>query len=66
MPRIENIADASKLTGYVIDSVADGKISPVEGEILSKSCERHLKALEVRDLEQRIVELEQRLLDKRG
>jgi len=66
MPRIESIADASKLTGYVIDSVADGKISPVEGEILSRSCERHLKALEVRDLEQRLVELEKRLMEKQG
>ena len=66
MPRIESIADASKLTGYVLDSVADGKISPVEGEILSRSCERHLKALEVRDLEQRIVDLEKRLIEKQG
>lgn len=66
MPRIESIADASKLTGYVIDSVAEGKISPVEGEIISRSCERHLKALEVRDLEQRLVELEKRLMEKQG
>ncbi len=64
MPRIQSIADASALTGFVIDAVADGRVSPVEGEILSRSCERHLKALEVRDLEQRIVELEQQMSEK--
>lgn len=66
MPKIESIADASKLTSYVLNVVADGKISPAEGEILSRSCERHLKALEVRDLEQRLESLEKRLLEKQS
>lgn len=64
MPKIESIADASKLTSYVLNVVADGKITPAEGEILSRSCERHIKALEVRDLEQRLETLEKRLLEK--
>ncbi|NTV46576.1 MAG: hypothetical protein HGB11_08690 [Chlorobiales bacterium] len=66
MPKIESIADASKLTSYVLNVVADGKITPAEGEILSRSCERHLKALEVRDLEQRLETLEKRLLEKQS
>jgi hypothetical protein len=66
MPMIESIADAAKLTSYVLTVVAEGKISPVEGEIISRSAERHLKALEVRDLELRLANLEQRLLDKQN
>ena len=66
MPRITSIADASSLTAFVLDAVAEGKVSPVEGEILSRSCERHLKALEVRDLEQRLAELEKRLTGDRS
>jgi len=64
LPRIESVADASELTAYIIEAIADGTVSPVEGEIISRSCERHIKALEVRDLEHRLSALENRLLEK--
>jgi len=51
LPRIENIRDASTLTAYILDAVADGIVSPVEGEILSRNAERHIHALEVKDIE---------------
>lgn len=63
MPRIDSVADASELTAYVIDAIAEGQLSPVEGEIISRACERHLKALEVRDLESRLSALENKLID---
>ena len=64
LPRIESIADASVLTGFVLDAVAEGRISPVEGEILSRSCERHINALEVRDLEHRLANIESKMNDR--
>jgi len=64
MPKIDSVADASELTAYIIDAIADGTVSPVEGEIISRSCERHIKALEVRDLEHRLSSLESRLLEQ--
>lgn len=64
MPKIINISEASTLTGYVLDAVAEGRISPIDGEVLSRSCERHLKALEVRDLEQRLAIIESRMVDR--
>ncbi|NTW87786.1 MAG: hypothetical protein HGB26_01370 [Desulfobulbaceae bacterium] len=64
MPRIDSIADASELTAFIINAVADGIISPVDGEILSRSAERHIKALEVKDIELRLTELENRLSSK--
>lgn len=66
MPKIDSVADASELTAYVIDAIAEGKVSPVEGEIISRACERHLKALEVRDLEARLSALEGKLAANQG
>lgn len=66
MPKIASIADASKLTSFILDAVADGEITPIEGEVISRSCERHIKALEVRDLEQRLESLEKKLLEKQS
>jgi len=63
MPKIQSVADASELTAYVIDAIAEGKVSPVEGEIISRACEKHIKALEVRDLESRLAALEGKLSD---
>jgi len=64
MPRITSIANASELTAFIINAVADGIISPVDGEILSRSAERHIKALEVKDIEHRLTQLETTLLTK--
>ena len=66
MPKVDSVADASELTSYVIEAIAEGKVSPVEGEIISRACECHLKALEVRDLEARLAALEGKLMDKQG
>lgn len=66
LPQIASVAEASVLTGHVLDCVAQGKITPVEGEILSRSAERHLKALEIRDISQRLENLEKRFLEKEG
>lgn len=61
LPAINSVADGPKLTAFVLDAIASGKISPVVGETISRSCERHLKALQVGDLEARLEELEQQL-----
>jgi len=63
MPRIDSVADASELTSYVIEAIAEGKVSPVEGEIISRACEKHIKALGVRDLESRLAVLESKLVE---
>jgi len=61
MPSVNSVADAAKLTHFVLDAVATGKLSPVDAEVVSRSCERHLRALQVSDLEQRLSDLEERL-----
>lgn len=61
MPVVTGVADGSKLTAYVLSAVAEGKLSPVDADIVSRGCERHLRALQVSDLEQRLSELEAKL-----
>ena len=62
LPKVNSVADASDLTGFILDAVASGRLSPVDGEIISRSADRHLKALQVSDLEHRLAELETKLL----
>ena len=61
MPVVESVSDGAELTSFVLRAVADGKLSPVDAEIVSRSCERHLRALQVSDLEQRLSDLEVKL-----
>lgn len=63
MPKVSSVADASKLTGFILDAVATGELAPVDGEIISRNAERHLRALQVGDLEQRLTDLEEKLSD---
>ncbi len=62
MPKIETIADAPKLTGFLLNAVATGKISPADSSILSNTAANHLKALQVSELEARLSELEAQLI----
>ena len=66
LPTVSSVSDASVLTGYILKSVADGKLSPVDGEIISRSAERHLRALQIGDLEERLTQLENQLLSEAG
>ena len=61
MPVVTGVADGSKLTAYVLNEVAKGRLSPVDAEVVSRSCERHLRALQVSDLESRLAALEAKL-----
>lgn len=66
LPKVESIAEASTLTAFILNSVAAGTITPIEAEILSRTAERHLKALEVRDIEKRLAELESKVVGNRS
>lgn len=66
LPEVESVSDASLLTGYLLTAVSEGRLSPLDAEVVSRSAERHLRALQVGDLEQRLSELEAQLLDSAG
>jgi len=61
LPKIDSIESATKATGYILDSVVDGTIDPLAGEMLSKITDRYVHALQVVDLEKRLQEMSDRL-----
>ena len=62
----QSVAEIAKSTDQVLKSVARGKISPSEGESISKLLNDRLKAIEAADFETRIAELEAADPQKRG
>lgn len=66
LPKVDNVASASLLTGTLLDLVSTGAITPSQGEQLSRLTERHLKSLQLSDLEARLEQLEQSLIQGQG
>jgi hypothetical protein len=61
LPRITSISDANELTVTLLDHVATGKLTPSQGELLSRMVEKHVKVLQLNDLELRLASLEEKL-----
>jgi hypothetical protein len=58
LPSIDTPSDLSKATATVAIAVSNGTLTPVEGELVSKTLQRHVKALELTDIEKRLQTLE--------
>ena len=61
LPRVKTIEDPVKLTTDLLDKVAAGELTPSQGELLSRMIEKHIKVLQLNDLEARLQQLEERL-----
>lgn len=61
MPAISSAADALGAMGLITDGVADGRLTPAEGESLGRLIEIYRKTLETDQLERRVLELEAKL-----
>jgi hypothetical protein len=61
LPRITKVDDATKLTTTLIDKVTSGEITPSQGELLSRMIEKHVRVLQLNDLEARLQQLEERI-----
>ena len=61
MPEIKKVEDTSKLTEFLLTAVAKGKLSIMDSEILSRITDKHIKALEMNQIVQRIEDLEEKL-----
>jgi hypothetical protein len=58
LPAIAGASDALAAMGVVLDAVAEGSLTPSEGEAVSSLLDRYLRAIEINDLEARISRLE--------
>jgi hypothetical protein len=58
MPKVGSAADAAQAMSAVLNAVADGAISPSEGQAVATLVEIQLRALEASDFEARLSALE--------
>lgn len=63
-PVIKTGSDILEAISRVVEAVCHGKISPSEGETLTRIIERQAKAIELNEFEQRLKTLEDRQSDK--
>ncbi len=58
LPAIETANDATNAMAAILRAVAEGDVTPNEGEAVAKLIETHLKAIEVTEIEARLSALE--------
>lgn len=61
LPKVGSTGDAAKAMGAILARVAEGELTPTEGQALAGLVESYRKTLEVENLEERL-----RALEKRG
>ena len=65
-PQVTSISDISLVTGYILQAIADGKLSPVDAQTISNCVARHTASLTIVDLEKRLSDLEISLIEGQG
>jgi hypothetical protein len=60
LKKLEKVEDASKALGTITKAVAQGEITPLEGQSMANIIEAHRRAIETMDLERRLTELEEK------
>ena len=65
LPRVKTVEDSVKLTTSLIDKVTSGELTPSQGELLSRLIEKHVKVMQLTDLEARLQLLEERVESRR-
>jgi len=58
LPKIKGAEDLPKVLGAILEAVAQGEITPGEGQTLTPMLDAYRKALETTDLEARLTALE--------
>lgn len=60
LPNVNNAQDILEAVNLVVEAVCKGKVSPSEGELLTKIIDRQAKAIELNDFELRLRSLEEK------
>ena len=60
LPKMECVEDTVNAMAVISSGVADGELTPSEGQVLSGMVENYRKAIETTELEERISNLEKR------
>jgi hypothetical protein len=58
LPQSGSAEDIPKATGAIVQAVANGDLTPLEGETIAGILEQHRRSLEIAELEARLARLE--------
>ena len=61
MPTITDVSSAGEAAQHILDSITNGTISPLDGEILSRVLDKRLHALQITEIEEELKALRERL-----
>ena len=64
MPECRNVESSIELSSYVLQKLADGTLSPSQASLISGMVEKHLRCLQVTDIEERLSHIEEQLDQK--
>ena len=59
LPAIQSIKDATEAMGILTNAVSKGKITPMEGQVMSGTIENYIKSIESAEFEERLLKLEE-------
>jgi hypothetical protein len=59
LPKLAGTSDATAITAALVDAVADGSVTPGEAKAVSEVVDVHLRAVELREMEERLRRLEE-------
>lgn len=64
MPECRDVESSVDLSSYLLKKLADGSLTPSQASLLSGIIEKHLKCLQINDLEKRLTDIEEKLDEK--
>ena len=61
MPEVSDIESAALASGYLLQQVRDGVVSPIDAEVVSRLIDKFISATKWTDIEKELHELQDRL-----
>jgi hypothetical protein len=63
IPVPKNSDDVAKMTKVILKKLSEGELTPSQAELIGRSADRHIKSLQLKNLEERLKMLEDRIIE---
>lgn len=63
MPSVDTVESAGEAAEFILQSIASGKVSPLDGEILSRVLDKRLHALQITEIEDELKALKEKFVE---
>ncbi len=62
LPQVTDIKSAGKAAQFIFDSIANGTVSPLDGEILSRVLDKRIHSLQITEIEEELNKLKEKMV----